>query len=70
MLRKKGFKSAEQLASAISAPQLTSEDATKFEYIFGLGFSRMTAQARLGRLSTEAKDIDMERPWPCGPTSS
>jgi len=61
MLKKKGFESVEQLASAISAPQLTGEDATKFEDIFGLGFSRMTSQARLGRLSTEAKDIDMEK---------
>jgi hypothetical protein len=61
MLRKKGFESAEQLASAISAPQPTGEDATKFEDIFGPGFSSITAQARLGRLSTEAKDIDMEK---------
>jgi hypothetical protein len=41
MLRKKGFESAEQQASAISAPQLTDEDATKFEDVFGLGFSCM-----------------------------
>lgn len=66
MLRKKGFESAEQLASAISAPQLIGEDATKFEDIFSLGFSRMTPQARLGRLSTEAKDIDWRSPCPCG----
>lgn len=59
MLAKKGFTSAEQLASAISAPQLTGDDATKFEDIFGLGFSNMTAQARLGRLSTEAQGIDI-----------
>jgi hypothetical protein len=61
MLRKKGFELAEQLASPISAPQLTGEDATKFEDIFELGFSRMTTQARLGRISTEAQDIDMEK---------
>jgi hypothetical protein len=61
MLRKNGFESAEQLASAISTPQLTGEDATKFEDIFGLGFSRMTAQAGLGRISTEAKDINIDK---------
>ena len=61
MLQKKGFASAEGLASAISAPQLTGDDATKFEDIFGLGFSRMTAQARLGRLSGEAEDIDINK---------
>ena len=61
MLQKKGFTSAEGLASAISAPQLTGDDATKFEDIFGLGFSRMSAQARLGRLSGEAEDIDINK---------
>jgi hypothetical protein len=61
MLQKKGFTSAEQLASAISAPQLSGEDATKFEDIFGLGFSSMSATARLGRLSTEAKGIDINK---------
>jgi hypothetical protein len=61
MLQKKGFGSAEQLASAISAPELSMDDATKFEDIFGLGFSRMSATARLGRLGTEAKDIDIDK---------
>jgi len=54
MLKKKGYESAEQLASAVSAPVLSSEDATKFEDIFGLGFSTLTPQARLGRISTAA----------------
>lgn len=61
MLGKKGFTSAEQLASAISAPQLSGEDATKFEDIFGLGFSTLSSTARLSRLSGEAEDIDMDK---------
>lgn len=61
MLRKKGFETAEQLASEISAPQLTGEAATKFEDIFGLGFAVMTPQARLGRLSTAAEGIDINK---------
>ncbi|OPX77821.1 MAG: hypothetical protein A4E45_01765 [Methanosaeta sp. PtaB.Bin039] len=60
MLRKKGYDSAEALASAISAPQLAGEDATKFEDIFGLGFAALTPRARLGRLSTEAAGINVE----------
>ena len=56
MLQKKGIASAEQLASEISAPQLTGDSAAKFEDIFGLGFSTLSSQARLGRLSTEAPD--------------
>ena len=59
MLRKKGFESAEQLASVILAPQLTGEDATKFEDIFGLGFSTHDSPGPAGRLSTEAKDVDV-----------
>jgi hypothetical protein len=51
MHRKKGFESVEQLVSAISALQLNDKDATYFEDIFWISFSRMTAQARLGRLS-------------------
>jgi len=54
MLKKKGYESTEQLASAVSAPVLSSEDASKFEDIFGLGFSTLTPQARLGRISTAA----------------
>jgi len=61
MLAKKGITSAEQLASEISAPVLTGEAATIFEDIFGLGFSRMHAQARLARLASEAKEIDIEK---------
>ncbi len=61
MLQKKGIASAEALASSISAPQLVGEDATKFEDIFGLGFSNLSPQARLGRLSTEAKGIDINK---------
>ncbi|MCX8207827.1 MAG: hypothetical protein N3G75_08370 [Methanothrix sp.] len=59
MLAKKGITSAEQLASEISAPVLTGEAATIFEDIFGLGFSRMHAQARLARLASEAAEIDI-----------
>lgn len=59
MLKKKGFGSAEALASAVSAPELVGDDATKFEDIFGLGFSKLLPQARLARLSTEAKGIDI-----------
>lgn len=61
MLKKKGYESAEALASAISAPQLVGEDATKFEDIFGLGFATLTPRARLGRLSTEAAGIDISK---------
>ena len=61
MLQKKGIQSAEDLASRVSAPQLSGEDASIFEDIFGLGFNNMTAQARLGRISTEAKDINIEK---------
>src|SRR5512137_1632440 len=61
MLQKKGIQSAEDLASRVSAPQLSGEDAGIFEDIFGLGFNNMTAQARLGRISTEAKDINIEK---------
>ena len=60
MLQKKGIQSAEDLASRVSAPQLSGEDASIFEDIFGLGFNTMTAQARLGRISTEAKDINID----------
>jgi len=61
MLKKKGIASAEDMASRISAPVLSGEDATIFEDIFGLGFANKTAQARLGRVSTEAKDIDIDK---------
>jgi predicted SPOUT superfamily RNA methylase MTH1 len=63
MLRKKGFESADQLALAVSAPQLTNEDATKYVrgHLRARASTRMTTQARLGRLSTEAKYIDMEK---------
>jgi hypothetical protein len=61
MLKKKGIESAEDLASRVSAPQLSGEDASVFEDIFGLGFGNMTAQARLGRISTEAKDINIDK---------
>jgi hypothetical protein len=54
MLQKKGIQSAEDLASRVSASQLSSEDTSIFEDIFGLGFNNMIAQARLGRISTEA----------------
>jgi hypothetical protein len=47
------------LASAILAPQLTGEDSTKFEDIFGLGFSTHDSPGPAGRLSTEAKDVDV-----------
>ncbi len=56
MLQKKGIASAEQLASEISAPQLTGDSAAKFEDIFGLGFSTISAPARLARLGQEAPD--------------
>lgn len=61
MLQKKGIASAEQLASEISAPQLSGDQASKFEDIFGLGFSSISAPARLARLGTEAKDIDIDK---------
>lgn len=61
MLQKKGISSAEALASSISAPELSGEDAAKFEDIFGLGFSRLSSTARLSRLGTEAKDIDINK---------
>jgi hypothetical protein len=35
------------------------EDATKFEDIFGLGFSTHDSLGPAGRLSTEAKDVDV-----------
>jgi hypothetical protein len=54
MLKNKGIASAEALASKISAPQLVGDDATMFEDIFGLGFSKLMPEARLARLSTEA----------------
>jgi hypothetical protein len=54
MLKIKGIASAEALASKISAPQLVGDDATMFEDIFGLGFSKLMPEARLARLSTEA----------------
>ncbi|MFA5378342.1 MAG: hypothetical protein WC455_21490 [Dehalococcoidia bacterium] len=61
MLQKKGIASAEQLASEISAPQLTGDSAAKFEDIFGLGFSTISAPARLARLGTEApNDKELE----------
>ncbi len=56
MLQKKGIASAEQLASEISAPQLSGDSAAKFDDIFGLGFSTTSATARLARLGTEAPD--------------
>ena len=40
------------------APQLVGDDATMFEDIFGLGFSKLMPEARLARLSTEAPDQD------------
>lgn len=58
MLKGKGIGSAEQLASKISAPELVGDDATNFEDIFGLGFSKLLPQARLARLSTEAPNDD------------
>lgn len=61
MLQKKGIQTAEQLATSISAPKLMGDDATKFEDIFGLGFSQLSSTARLGRLRTEAKDIDINK---------
>jgi hypothetical protein len=61
MLKKKSIQSAEDLASRVFAPQLSGEDASIFEDIFGLGFSRMTSQSRLGRLSTEAQGLDMDK---------
>lgn len=61
MLQKKGIASAEQLASEISAPQLSGDQAAKYEDIFGLGFSQISSTARLGRLSTEAKDINIDK---------
>ena len=54
MLKNKGIASAEALASKISAPQLVGDDATMFEDIFGLGFSKLMPEARLARLSKEA----------------
>lgn len=59
MLKKKGYATAEALASAMSAQTLSGEDATKFEDIFGLGFQNLTPRARLGRVSTEAGKLDM-----------
>ena len=59
MLKKKGFESVEALASAMSAPTMSGEDALKFEDIFGLGFQNLTPRARLGRVSTEAGKLDM-----------
>ena len=59
MLKKKGFESVEALASAMSAPAMSGEDALKFEDIFGLGFQNLTPRARLGRVSTEAGKLDM-----------
>jgi hypothetical protein len=59
MLKKKGYATAEALASAMSAQTLSGEDATKFEDIFGLGFGNLTPRARLGRVSTEAGKLDM-----------
>lgn len=61
MLRRKGITSAEQLASEISSPVLSGELATVFEDIFGLGFSRMAAPARLQRLVQETGGIDIEK---------
>ena len=58
MLKNKGIASAEALASKISAPQLVGDDATMFEDIFGLGFSKLMPEARLARLSKEAPDQD------------
>jgi len=58
MLKNKGIASAEALASKISAPQLVGDDATMFEDIFGLGFSKLMPEARLARLSEEAPDQD------------
>lgn len=59
MLKKKGVESVEALASAMSAPTMSGEDALKFEDIFGLGFQNLTPRARLGRVSTEAGKLDM-----------
>jgi hypothetical protein len=59
MLKKKGYATAEALASAMSAQTLSGEDATKFEDIFGLGFGNLTPRARLGRVSTEAGKLDI-----------
>ena len=59
MLKKKGYATAEALASAMSAQTLSGEDALKFEDIFGLGFQNLTPRARLGRVSTEAGKLDM-----------
>lgn len=59
MLKKKGFESVEALASAMSAPTMSGEDALKFEDIFGLGFQNLTPRARLGRVSTEAGKLNM-----------
>ncbi len=61
MLKAKGIGSAEDLASRISAPQLSGEDATKFEDLFGLGFSKLLPEARLARLSTESGGIDINK---------
>lgn len=60
-MRKLGFASAEDLASRISAPQLVGDDATKFADKFGLGFETLSPIARLARLGTEAKDIDIDK---------
>jgi|GEM_PF-825039 len=60
--------SAKELASAISAPELSGDDARKFDDIFGLGFSKLLPQARLARLSTDApndeelKEAEEDRP--------
>jgi hypothetical protein len=60
-LQGRGIANAADLASKISAPQLTGDDAAFFEDKFGLGFSNQSATARLGRLGVEAQGIDPEK---------
>ena len=55
-MKSKGFADAAALASAISAPELSGDNATFFNDKFGLGFSNNSPMTRLARLSSEAPD--------------
>ena len=59
MWKESGVGSAKQLTTALSSQNMGEDEARVFESIYGLGFSKLTPQARLMRVAEETKDLNM-----------
>ncbi len=60
MWKDSGIGSAKQLATSLSSQNMGEDEARIFESIYGLGFSKLSPQARLMRVSDESKDLNMD----------